>query len=299
MRISTLFYTLQQGIKSIFRNKIFSLATVATISACIFLFGIFYSVMVNFQNIIHQAESGVAVTVFFDPDITDAQIQQIGQDISMRAEVSKVVFVSAEQAWADFKDEYLGEYADTFGDDNPLEDDANYEVYLSDVSMQEQLVEYIAGLAGVKEIHKSANVANTLSMANSLVSYVSLAIIFILFAVSIFLISNTVAIGISVRREEIAIMKLIGASDFVVRSPFLFEGIILGLIGAAIPLVIIYYIYNEAIQYVIQEFAVLNSILAFLPVEQIFYTLVPIALILGVGIGFLGSALTVRRHLRV
>jgi cell division transport system permease protein len=94
-------------------------------------------------------------------------------------------------------------------------------------------------------------------------------------------------------------MKLIGASDFVVRSPFLFEGIILGLIGAAIPLIIIYYIYNEAIKYVIQEFAVLNSILAFLPVEQIFYTLVPIALILGVGIGFLGSAMTVRRHLRV
>ena len=165
--------------------------------------------------------------------------------------------------------------------------------------MQEQLVEYIAGLSGVKEIHKSANVANTLSVANNLVSYVSLAIIIILFAVSIFLISNTVAIGISVRREEIAIMKLIGATDFVVRSPFLFEGIILGLIGAAIPLVIIYYIYNKAIGYVIQEFAVLNSILAFLPVEQIFYTLVPIALILGVGIGFLGSAITVRRHLRV
>ena len=170
---------------------------------------------------------------------------------------------------------------------------------MSDLSMQEQLVEYITSLQGVKEIHKSANVANTLSVANSLVSYVSLAIIFILFAVSIFLISNTVAIGISVRREEISIMKLIGATDFVVRAPFLFEGIILGLIGAAIPLAIIYYIYNKAIGYVIQEFAVLNSILAFLPVEQIFYTLVPIALILGVGIGFLGSALTVRRHLRV
>ncbi|MBQ9607266.1 MAG: permease-like cell division protein FtsX [Lachnospiraceae bacterium] len=299
MRISTLIYTLQQGVKSIFRNKVFSLATVATITACIFLFGIFYSVMVNFQNIIHQAESGVAVTVFFDQDISDERIQEIGQEISMRAEVSRVVFVSAEQAWVDFKDEYLGEYADTFGDDNPLEDDANYEVYLSDVSMQEQLVDYIAGLQGVKEIHKSANVANTLSVANNLVSYVSLAIILILFAVSIFLISNTVAIGISVRREEIAIMKLIGATDFVVRSPFLFEGIILGLVGAAIPLVIIYYIYNKAIGYVIQEFAVLNSILAFLPVEQIFYTLVPIALILGVGIGFLGSAITVRRHLRV
>ncbi len=299
MRISTLGYTFKQGLKSIFRNKVFSLATIATISACIFLFGIFYSVMVNFQNIVHQAESGVAVTAFFDNDITDQRIQEIGQEISTRAEVSKVVYVSAEQAWNDFKDDYLGEYADSFGDDNPLADSANYEIYLSDVAMQDQLVDFLTSVQGIREVHKSANAANTLATANNLVSYVSLAIIFILFAVSIFLISNTVAIGISVRREEIAIMKLIGATDFVVRSPFLIEGIILGLIGAALPLVAIYFIYNKAIGYVMQEFAVLDSILAFLPVEQIFNTLVPIALILGVGIGFLGSAMTVRRHLRV
>ena len=299
MRISTLGFTLKQGIKSIFRNKIFSLATIATIGSCIFLFGLFYAVMVNFQNIVHQVESGVAVTVFFEPDIPDERIVQIGQDIGQRAEVSKVVYVSAEEAWNEFKDDYLGEYADTFGDDNQLADSANYEIYLNDVAMQEQLVDYLMTVDGISEIHKSANVANTLATANSLVSYVSLAIIFILFAVSIFLISNTVAIGISVRREEIAIMKLIGASDFVVRAPFMLEGMILGLVGAAIPLIVIYFIYNKAIGYVMQEFAVLNSILAFLPVEQIFYTLVPIALILGVGIGFLGSGLTVRRHLRV
>jgi cell division transport system permease protein len=299
MRISTLGFTLKQGIKSIFRNKIFSLATIATIGSCIFLFGLFYAVMVNFQNIVHQVESGVAVTVFFEPDLADERIVQIGQEIGQRAEVSKVVYVSAEEAWNEFKDDYLGEYADTFGDDNPLADSANYEIYLNDVAMQEQLVEYLMTVDGISEIHKSANVANTLATANSLVSYVSLAIIFILFAVSIFLISNTVAIGISVRREEIGIMKLIGASDFVVRAPFMLEGMILGLVGAAIPLIVIYFIYNKAIGYVMQEFAVLNSILAFLPVEQIFYTLVPIALILGVGIGFLGSGLTVRRHLRV
>ena len=299
MRISTFGYTLNQGLKNIWRNKIFSLATVATIAACVFLFGLFYSVVTNFQNIVHQAQSGVAVTVFFDDGISDEKIKEIGDDISKRAEVSKVVFISAEEAWDSFKNDYLGEYVDSFGDDNPLADCANYEIYLNDVSMQESLVTYLQSVDGIREVHKSANVATALSSANSLIGYVSLGIIIILLAVSIFLISNTVAIGITVRREEIAIMKLIGATDFVVRAPFLFEGVILGVVGSALPLVAIYFVYNKVITYVLTRFSALNSILAFLSVDEIFSTLVPIALIMGVGIGFLGSLVTVRRHLRV
>ena len=292
-------YTFKQGVKNIWRNKIFSLATIATISACVFLFGIFYSIVINFQNIVKQAQSGVAVTVFFDEGLDDMRIQEIGQEISVRAEVSRIVFISAEEAWDSFKDDYLGEYVDTFGDDNPLADCANFEIYLNDVSMQDSLVQYLSTISGIREVHKSANVADALTSFNSLITYVSLGIIAILLAVSVFLISNTVAIGITVRREEIAIMKLIGATDFTVRSPFLLEGILLGLIGASLPLAVIYYIYDNLVNYLISKYAVLNSILVFLPVEEIFYTLVPISVIMGVGIGFLGSLFTVRRHLRV
>lgn len=299
MRISTFMYTLKQGIKNIFRNKVFTLATLATISACVFLFSLFYSVVVNFQNIVVKAQSGVAVTVFFDEGISDERIQQIGEEIGKRAEVSNIEFVSAEAAWDSFKEEYLGEYQDTFGDDNPLEDCANYEIYMNDVSMQSALVEFLEGVDGISKVNQSPMTANMLSSMNSLVTYVSIGIIAILFAVSIFLISNTVAIGITVRKEEISIMKLIGATDFVVRSPFVIEGIILGLIGAAIPLLAVYVVYNRVIEYVMERFTVLSSLLQFLPVQEIFETLVPIALILGVGIGFIGSFLTVRKNLRV
>ncbi len=292
-------YTFRQGIKNILRNKVFSLATIATISACVFLFGLFFAVVVNFQNIVKKAQSGVAVTVFFDEGIDDMRIQEIGQEIGKRAEVSRIVFVSAQEAWDSFKDDYLGEYVDTFGDDNPLADCANYEIYMNDVSMQDSLVGYLQTVPGIREVHKSANVANALSNVNSLVAYVSLGIILILFCVSIFLISNTVAIGITVRREEIAIMKLIGATDFVVRAPFVYEGIILGIIGAGIPLVLLYYIYDNLINYVLSRYSVLSSILVFVSADEIFYTLAPIAVIMGVGIGFLGSLFTVRRHLRV
>jgi len=299
MKISAWFYSLGQGIKNIFRNKTFSLATIATIASCVFLFGMFYSIVLNFANIVRKAQSGVAITVFFDEGLPDNDIKVIGDEISKRAEVSKIVYVSAEEAWESFKAENLGDYVDSFGDDNPLAEDSNYEIYMNDISMQENLVTYIESLPGVRQVRKSAVVATMLTSVNSLIGYVSMGIILILLAVSIFLISNTVSLGITVRREEIAIMKLIGATDFVVRAPFVIEGMILGLVGAAIPLAAIYFIYKKAIEYLVEKFSALDSLLQFLSISEIFTTLVPASLILGAGIGFLGSFVTARKHLRV
>ena len=298
MRISTLFYTLKQGFRNIFRNKLFSLASIATIAACLFLFGIFYAIVTNFQHIVRSAEEGVSVWVFFDEGIEDIRIQQIGDMIAKRTEVSDIVFISAEEAWESFRDEYLGESGDGFTE-NPLENSANYQVYLNDVSMQSALVTYLESIDGVRMVNRSELVATTLTGVNALIAYVSVGIIAILLAVSIFLISNTVAIGISVRKEEINIMKYIGATDFFVRSPFIVEGILIGLIGAALPLGFIYTIYNVVLNYVMDRFPQLSSLLSFVTVEEVFNVLVPVSLGLGVGIGFLGSIVTVRRHLRV
>lgn len=298
MRISTFFYTIKQGFVNIFRNKWFSLASIATIGACLFLFGMFYSVLANFQNIVKTAQEGVSVTVFFDEGICQEKIEEIGALIDKRPEVSKKVFISADEAWNSFKDEYLGEYADGFTE-NPLADSASYEIYLNDVSMQPALVTYLEGVEGIRLVNRSEVTAATLTGVNALVAYISLGIIVILFAVSIFLISNTVTIGISVRKEEISIMKYIGATDFFVRSPFVIEGMLIGVIGALIPTGIIYVLYNKVIAYIVERFASLSKLLSFLPVETIFSTLFPVSIAMGVGIGFLGSIITVRKHLRV
>ena len=299
MRISTLWYTFKQGFKNIFRNKVFSLATIATIASCIFLFGLFYCIVVNVQYSVKAAQSGVAVTVFFDEDISDEQIQQIGMQINSRSEVSEVKFVSSDEAWASFKDDYLGEYADGYEGDNPLEGSENFEIYLNDVAMQPELVNWLSTVPGIREVNRSDMTAEILTNVNTLISYVSLAIIVVLLLVSIFLISNTITMGISVRREEIGIMRLIGAKDFVVRSPFVIEGILIGLIGSALPLVAIYYLYVLMMEYATNNFAVLSDMLKFMSTEELFRNLIPISLILGVGIGFLGSFITVRRHLKV
>ena len=317
MRISTIGYVGKQGIKNIWRNKMFSLASVATMSACIFLFGLFFSILVNFQYIIRTAEEGVAITVFFEEDATDEQKEEIGQQLAEHEGVADVNYVSADEAWEEFQKEYFGdnpELAEGFKDDNPLASSDNYEVYMEtmendDQSLvarsrslsetQNELVEFAQGLDGVREVNKSDVVANTLSSVNTLVAIVSIAIIVILFGVSIFLISNTVTMGITVRKEEIAIMKYIGAKDFVVRSPFVIEGLIIGIFGAAIPLTLLYFLYDRAVQYIMTKFSILQNIIDFLPVGTVYQILLPVGLIMGIGIGFLGSFFTVRKHLKV
>ncbi|HIW41713.1 MAG TPA: permease-like cell division protein FtsX [Candidatus Mediterraneibacter vanvlietii] len=319
MRISTLGYVGKQGVKNIWRNKMFSLASIATMSACIFLFGLFFSILVNFQYIIRSAEEGVAITVFFEPDATDEQKQEIGDQLRNHEGVSDVVYVSADEAWEEFQQQYFGdntELAEGFKDDNPLATSDNYEVYMQTVddgsdnesvfarsrslsATQNDLVEFAQNLDGVRQVNKSDVVANTLSSVNTLVAIVSIAIIIILFGVSIFLISNTVTMGITVRREEIAIMKYIGAKDFVVRSPFVIEGVIIGIFGAAIPLTLLYFLYDRAVQYIMTRFSILQNIIDFLPVGSVYQVLLPIGILMGIGIGFLGSFFTVRKHLKV
>ena len=301
MRPSTIWNTLKQGFKNIKRNWMFSLASIITMAACIFLFGIFFSIVNNVNNVAHKVEQEVPITVFFDKGTTNKQIKAIGKKIKERPEVEKIEFTSADEAWGEFKEIYFqgSEAADGFKDDNPLANQANYSVYMNDITKQSELVSYIEGLKHVRLVNQSEEAAKTLGNVNKLVSYVSIAIIALLLIISIFLISNTVSVGIAVRKEEIGIMKYIGATDAFVRAPFLLEGIVLGVIGAAIPLVGLYFCYNAAVSYILNKFNVLTGVVDFIPVWQIYQTLLPIGLALGIGIGLIGSFFTTRKHLRV
>lgn len=301
MRPSTIWYTLKQGIKNIKRNLMFSLASILTMAACIFLVGVFYSLVTNVDNIAHKVEQEVPITVFFDEGTTEEQMQSVGALIQARPEVERIEFESAEQAWENFKDKYFqgADAAEGFKDDNPLVNSSNYHVYLNQIEKQTELVNYIQGLEYVREVNQSEQAAKTLGSFNKMVSYASIVIIALLLIISIFLISNTVSVGIAVRKEEIGIMKYIGATDAFVRAPFLLEGMVLGVIGAAIPLIALYFIYNSVVEYILNKFSVLTGVAAFIPVGQIYQALLPIGLLLGIGIGFFGSFVTTRKHLRV
>ena len=282
--------------------RCFPLRPIATMAACIFLFGVFYSILVNFQNVMQDVESEVAVTVFFDEGTPQTRIDQIGQLIASREEVASFNYVSAEEAWDEYKMIYFDgdeSAAESFGSDNPLANDATYEIYMTDISYQQDLVDYLSGVENVREVRQSEEVANTLSDVNTVIGIVSAAIIIILICVAVFLISNTVRTGITVRKEEIGIMKMIGATDFFVRAPFIVEGILIGAVGAIIPLAILYTVYGRVIRYVMERFEFLSNMLTFVPVRDVFMVLLPVGLILGIGIGYIGSRVTVHKHINV
>ena len=301
MRISTLWYCIRQGFGSIRKHKLFTLASIGTMAACIFLFCVFYSIVVNVQYMVKSMENTVGVTVFFDEGLSEEEIKSIGDVIAARQEVAGMNYISAEEAWENYKQEYFAdmpELAEGFAQDNPLSNSASYEIYLKDIGNQQEFVDYLKSITGVRKVNYSEMAATGLASINNVVGYVSMGIILILLGVAVFLISNTIAITINARKDEIKIMRMIGATNFLIRAPFVVEGIIIGLIGAGIPLLIVYYAYGYAVRFCISRLSILSRLLTLLPVGTVFQVLIPVALGLGLGIGLFGSAFSIRKHLR-
>lgn len=305
MKIRSLGYCIRQGFKNIWRNRMFSVASITTMTACILLFGMFFSVLMNVNFMIRTLEEEVGVTVLFDEGLEQDKIDEIGEKIRAMEHVTDVTYTSAEEAWEKFQQEYFEgneEYAKSFSEngENPLANSASYTVRVDEIENQTSIVTRIKRLEGVRQVNQSAGATKTLISFNSLFTYVAVAIIALLLVVSIFLIANTVNVGISVRRHEIAIMKLIGATDSFVRAPFIVEGLLLGLIGSLIPLGILFIAYDRILGWLLNRFGVLNTISGSLPsVIEVFHVLAPVGVALGLGIGLIGSIITVRRHLRV
>ena len=214
MKINTLRYSFKQGFINIRRNLLFSLASIGTIIACLFLFGVFYAVVLNMEHEVKMIEETLTVTVFFEPGTSEQRIMEIGDELKSIANVDKINYISSDAAWKSYVDDvYNGDMnyvQNIFGDDNPLEDASSFELTLKDISKQKDTVTTIKAIPDVRKVNSSEGTAKSLNSINRLAGYASLSLIIILLLVSMFLISNTITIGISVRKEEIAIMKLLG-----------------------------------------------------------------------------------------
>ena len=183
MKISTFFYILRQGFANIKRNILFSLASIGTIISCLFIFGIVYAVVVNFQSGMKDLESNVTISIFFDEGIADESVQLIGEQIRVLDYVNTMDFVSADEAFDRFCEQ---NYDDpeaakaAFGDDNPLKNSASYEVTLKDVSKQAEFVAFAKDLDGVRSVRSSEVPADGISTLPSLAGYISIGIAVIL-----------------------------------------------------------------------------------------------------------------------
>lgn len=302
MNRRTLGYCVSQGLVNIKRNKLFSFASMGTIAACIFLIGVIFSIIINVNYMERQLEQTIGVTIFFDKGLDQAGIDAIGETIKADPRVDRYEFTSSEAAWEKFKDDYFKdepELAEAFSNDNPLADSSSYTVFMNSIEEQDAFVESIVKVPGVRKVKHSQQAQETLSNLSKILGYVSIALIIILLGVGIFLISNTVMIGITVRQHEIKIMKLIGSTNGFVRAPFIIEGMTIGLIGSIIPLILIRVIYGRLLDFVVSKFGVMASKFDFVSTGDIFMILIPLGIGIGTGIGLLGSILSIRKHLKV
>ena len=300
--ISSFGYSLKQGLKNIGRNMLFSLASIATIAACIFLFCLFYAIVGNVRHSAEMAETTVGITVFFDEGLDESSILAIGDQIQAREEVERVTYTSAQEAWETFKTKYfedMEELAAGFADDNPLADSASYEIFLKDISLQEEFVAYLTSIDGVRKVNYSNSAVAALENINKIIGLLSAAIIGVLLAVAVFLISNTISVAAAFRKQENQIMKLIGATNWMIRAPFLVEGVIIGVMGSILRLAGIYVLYQKAVMYIDANYRIMTGIFQPMPIADLFPSMVGVALTLGVGIGFFASFFTIRKHLKV
>ena len=302
MRIKTLWYCLIEGVKNLFKNRLMSLASILTIVASLFIVSIFYCITVNLNYTLDEFEHNIGIAIFFEDNVTENEMLTLKTQLEAREEVYQVTYISEEDAWNEFKGDYFEgreELLDGFDDDNPLAGSASLQVLFEDISRQDHLIRLLESEVIVRHVKEAREVAAIVENFNDLVAYISLALIVILSIISLFIISNTIRLGIALRKREINIMRYIGAKTLMIRGPFIVEGALIGLIGASIPLLAISYFYNQVVQSIITQFYLLKDFLVFIPVEELMVQLTPIMLISGASLGVIGSRFTIGRYLKV
>ena len=307
--MGTLLYCIERGLINLRKNMLFSVASTATIAACIFLFCLFFSVFANVRNIAYQAETTIGISVFFNEGVSEADKDAFREAVVANGGIKDISYKSADEAWESFKEDYFGDNAEAlseaFADDNPLAESDSYEIFMNNIEDQDAEVEFIKSFDIVREVNYAHSVVDALNKMNRVLLIVSAAMIGILFAISIFLISNTINLAAHVRKRENEIMRLIGATNGMIRAPFVVEGTFIGLMGTIIPLVLIFLIYRNAESYIAERLLAtdtlssLKDVMTLLPFADIFPIMLAVSAVLGVGTGFVVSFITIRKHLRV
>ena len=298
MRYNVFSYLIKEGFKSTFKQKKMTSASIIIMCATMFIFGLFFVIGENVNSIITQLESQQGIQIFIDEDATESDIQTLGNQIKAINGVNRVTFVSKEDALNSMKttlgDETLFEGWD---EENPFP--ASYFVTLTDLSLNDEVQNAINQLDNVDEIASENTTINRLqSLANG-IQITTIIILILLIIISIFIIAYTIKLTVHARRREISIMKYVGATNNFIRGPFIVEGIIIGVISAIITLVILGIAYNAVMANIGESILIQDMGFGLLSFSDMFYLVLTVYLVLGVGIGVLGSAISMRKYLKV
>ncbi len=305
MKIRSIRVCLKQGLQGIWRNRLMVLASVCTVSACLFILGIVYCLVANVQQFADDLDDSLGIIAFLSENVSEESVPTLVEQIRDMEGVKEVTYVSADEAWQNFKesmgfDDQLGE--DTLAQldqDNPLANSASLEIYLYEAADQNDFVAQLQTMPQIRSIRYAAETADVLANLSSMITWGGMALILLLVFIAILLISNTIKLSVFVRRTEIGIMKYIGAKDSFVKIPFIVEGMIIGVLGAVLPAILIYFSYGSIVNFAVQQFGTFTQLIHFISANTILIQLIPIFLAVGIVVGVLGSTLSLRKYLKV
>ena len=295
-------YVLKTGFKNLGNRKLFTFASIGTIACSVLVFCIFFVLVSNIRGLINKVESTIGIQVFFDEGISEDEIQEIANSNFVTDYVKSIKFKSSSEAWSEFKKEYFNdkvELAAAFEDDNPLANSASYEILLDDITKQYEYVNYLSTIDGVRQINYSNVLIDTLSNLNIGISTFSLILIVLLLLIAMILISNTISLASQFRKKENEIMKLIGATNFMIRAPFVIEGFFIGIFGSILPIIIICVAYNYVMDIIIKNAMFLSNVFEPVKLIEICIPMSSISIASSCLICMIVSFLTIRKHLKV
>ncbi len=288
-------YFVSEGFHSIFSHRLMSFAAVCMIVACLIIMGSFSLVAINADKMLGKAEDENEFLAYIDENYSDAQITALTRKVEGMDNVASVTFVTREEAKAAYLEGHEGEGLYVNMPDEVFRD--RLRIHVVDLTKFAQTVEQVRAVSGIVNIRAESELAEGFVTVRNVATAIAMALIILLAAVSLFIISNTIRLATFARREEIAIMKMCGATNSFVRWPFVFEGLILGLMGAVVAFFIQWGIYAAVYRMVVNNGAIgMFPLIAF---GSIWMPVLGIFALAGVLIGCLGSVLAIRRFLQV
>ena len=298
MKYNVISYFLTEGFRNVFKNKKSTFSCLGVMCATMLIFGLFFTIGKNINNAVKGLEKEQGMQVFMEYDATQEQINSLNDELSKIEGVNTVTFVSKEEAFNTMK-KRLGKNEKALDGFTPDMFSVSYMVTLTDLSLNDQVYNSIKSLETVREIQNKRETIDTLSKVGNTIKIVTFVMFTILILISLFIISNTIKLTVHARRKEISIMKYVGATNGFIRTPFMIEGIIIGLISGLLSILIVGGGYNYIAIKLAESDTWQRLSINLLSFSDMFGQIVLVYMILGVGIGILGSSISMRKYLDV
>ena len=294
MSLHSIGYLFREGLKSLWKNRTMSIASIGVLIACLLMTGVAALLTLNISATMQSVEGNNVITVYLSSDVPALTAVRIGEEIRQIDNIAECTFVPKDTALSGVMQDIDGggTLFDSFtGDNNPLPD--SYEISLADLSIYDETVSQITAIEGVESVSNYSHVAETLSSLDRVVRYGSVGIVAVLAVVSLFIISNTVKVTIFSRRMEINIMKSVGATNGFVRIPFIVEGMVIGLISGGISVAILLLLYDQAVMALYNVAPFLTAV----DIDPYFFYIIAAYVVIGALFGLLGGSISIGKYL--